>query len=198
MISACWYVFCIIHRNLPVNSNFRGGADERTAKGKHGHQAKISTGRYHPDDALRIDRNGDRYRRPRRKTIGYAGDARIAWVFLSQRECCRFLIPEQPQDRGDEKWLVAPNLKHRRKNAVVSTVLHQIVEYNDYGFNDGGGVSDKTTKRHYWLIFRNFPIFKSAKGALDHLLTLIHPLRRSSFSLLSFAPLLSRPLKKNR
>ena len=80
---------------------------------------------------------------------------------------------------------------------MVSTVLHQIVDYNDYGFNDGGRVNDKTTKRHYWFILRNFPIFKSAKGALDHLLTLIHPLRRSSFSLLSFAPLLSRPLKKN-
>ena len=45
--------------------------------------------------------------------------------------------------------MVAINLKHRRKKGVVSTALHQIVEYNDYGFNDGGKVSDKTTKRHY-------------------------------------------------
>lgn len=97
MISACWYVFCITRLNLPVNSNFRGGADEQTEKDRHGPQAKISTGRYHPDDSLRFDRDGDRYRRSRRKTFGYAGDARIARGFLSHRERGRCLISEKPQ-----------------------------------------------------------------------------------------------------
>jgi hypothetical protein len=52
MISACWYVFFVIRLNLPVNSNFPGGADERTAKGRQGPQTKISTGCRHLDDAL--------------------------------------------------------------------------------------------------------------------------------------------------
>ncbi|MFZ0241826.1 MAG: hypothetical protein WAL90_09290 [Desulfobacterales bacterium] len=53
-------------------------------------------------------------------------------------------------------------------------------------------------KKDYGWFFRNFAIFNSAKGALDHLLTLIHPLRLSALARLSLARLLSRALKKKR
>jgi hypothetical protein len=105
MINACWYAFCIVRLNHPVNSNSRGGKDEQTAKGRHGSQATISTGRYHPDESLRIDRDGDRYRRSRRKTLGHAGDARITWGLLPHRERRRCLILEKPRDRREELWL---------------------------------------------------------------------------------------------
>lgn len=110
MINAAWYGFCINSLNLPVNSNIRGGKDEQAAKGRHGSQATISTGCYHPDDSLRIDRDGDRYRRSRRKTLGHAGDARITRGFLPHRERRRCLIPEKPRDRREESVLLV-NLK---------------------------------------------------------------------------------------